>query len=300
MTTNTGWKATETVWGEAAYQEIKAAFPGKLKSRSVALCVWCYAQNPDITEEEIEAIARTDAEIVAQRQKKRISSQGQKRAKALLGLGQATAEVNDPNLSRPEQALLTNFRKGGMLVEEYQKCERRLQRAEKALEKARLALQEITPQNARNLADVDDAARRILGAEGLLTPAAPTDAPTDAPSEMVVTDQPAADPAPPAVVAKPEPAKRSPQPAATERPEPEPQVSPWDAEPIADDAFDILHKKVTTAANSSLGSVDDAPNPFANPGEAVHITDDFYSNPVEEHPEEFYIVWPDDEKKVVK
>jgi hypothetical protein len=295
MNTNTDWKATETVWGEAAYQEIKAAFPGKLKSRSVALCVWCYAQNPDITEEEIEAIARTDAEIVAQRQRKRISSQGQKRAKALLGLGQAGTEVNDPNLSRPEQALLTNFRKGGMLVEDYQKCERRLRRVEKALENARLALQEITPQNARNLADVDAAARRILDAEGLLTRAAPTDAPP-----TVVTEQPAADPAPPAVVAKPEPAKHPSQPIATERPEPEPQVSPWDAEPIADNTFDILHKKVTTAANSSLGSVDDAPNPFANPGEAVHITDDFYANPEEEHPEEFYIVWPDDEKQVVK
>lgn len=153
---------TESEWGDAAFGEINAAFPGKLKTRAVALCVWCHARWPDITEEEIEAIAGLDSVISKSRSKKKIGAQGMRLARTLLGLDA------DAELPEQEREILCDLRFTTEVVAEYKKAKARLQKAEAAYEAARDKMRAISPHSARKLAGYDPKTKPILEAEGLL------------------------------------------------------------------------------------------------------------------------------------
>ncbi len=164
-TNETDWVATETVWGDAAYEEIKNAFPGKLKSREVALCVWCYGRHSDITEKEIEAIAQLDPVIMELRRQKKISAHGQRRAKSLLGLDANPEDDIDPSPSNFERKVLLDLRATAALLDAYKKTEARMRKAEAAFEVARAKLLAVTPQSARNLAEFEPKTRTLLAVE---------------------------------------------------------------------------------------------------------------------------------------
>jgi hypothetical protein len=139
-----------------------------MRSREVALCVWCYAKWPEITESHIEVMAQSDPVIMEQRRQKKISTQGKRRAKSLLGLDTPKEDDIDPSLSHLEREILLDLRATFALVEAYKKTEARMRKAEAAFEIARAKLHAIEPQSARNLAEFDHATRPILTAEGLL------------------------------------------------------------------------------------------------------------------------------------
>ena len=187
------WKPIETSWeGQPAYEEIMHAFGGKPTSRATALCVWCYAQDPDLPAGDIEALAQRDPEIPATTADgNKISSHARRQARQMLGLTTPTKKrgaprktKKDPQLSAIEKAVLAGFRESMSLISDYVARAEDLSAAQAAFDVARNALCQIAPEHAQTLADADPQAAEVLSNAGVLadpdsTAAGPGAAATD-------------------------------------------------------------------------------------------------------------------------
>ena len=170
------WKPVENSWGELAYRETMQALREEPASRGVALCAWCYAQDPGCAASLIEALAQRDLEIPATNTSgKKLTASDRRRAREILGLAApakkrsaARKTKKAPKLSAIEKAVLARFQESMHLVSEYARHADELTTALKAFESAKDALHEIPPEHARTLADADPHAEAILSMEGIL------------------------------------------------------------------------------------------------------------------------------------
>ena len=171
------WKPVETNWGgQLAHDEIMRAFEGKPTSRATALCVWCYAQDPDLPAGEIEALAQRDPDIPSTTADgKKISAHARSQARRMLGLATPTKKRSaprktkkDPQLSAIEKAVLARLQESMNLVSDYVTLADELSAAQEAFDAARNALREISPEHAQTLADADPQAAEVLAKEGVL------------------------------------------------------------------------------------------------------------------------------------
>lgn len=190
------WMPIEKDWGRMAQLETMQAFPEKPTSRAIALCVWCYARDPDSSASDIETLAQRDSEIPqTTADGKKISSHARRQARRILGLTTPTKKRSaprktkkDPELSPIEKAVLARFQESMNLVSDYITLAAELSAAQEAFDAARNVLHEISPEHAQTLADADPQAAEILSQEGVLTDpdsstATPDAAPTVWPDE---------------------------------------------------------------------------------------------------------------------
>jgi len=170
------WKPVENSWGELAHRETMQVLHEEPGSRSVALCAWCYAQDPGCAAAVIEALAQCDPEIPATTASgKKVTAPDRRRAREILGLtapgkkrSAARKTKKEPKLSAIEKAILARFQESMHLVAEYGRHADELTAALEAFESAKDALREIPPEHARTLADADPHAAAILSMEGIL------------------------------------------------------------------------------------------------------------------------------------
>lgn len=301
-TNETDWVATETVWGDAAHEEIKNAFPGKLKSREVALCVWCYGRHPDITETEIEAIAQSDPVIMELRRQKKISAHGKRRAKSLLGLGAKKEAHVDPSLSDFEREILLDLRATAALLDAYKKAEARMRKAEAAFEVARAKLRAITPQSARNLAEFEPETRTLLDAEGLrdldqqnldqVDPVTAAPPPASQPMEPAPTSQPV-EPKPTVTAEAVQLRPTTEQPGTETSGAGETVVSAPEDTNAVDFAINVLKKKVKLAPKTSMVDADDVSS-----FDDEDVLDEDYHAKMEDCTKDVIVFWPDDRESL--
>ena len=192
----------EQSWSDLAHREIMVAFPGQLKSRAVALCVWVLARKPDATREEMELVADADPELESRgKDGKKISTHAVRQAKKILGLaggktggktGASKRAKKKPGLSKIQQAILDRYQESTALIDEYLDLADALALVNQAFEAAQVALRSMTREHALTLAEVDPRAARVLALEGILGE-----------DEVTVTDEP--------YVVWPDEAEREPQ-----------------------------------------------------------------------------------------
>ncbi|MFQ5504327.1 MAG: hypothetical protein ACE5F1_05940, partial [Planctomycetota bacterium] len=114
------WEPIEKVWGELAHREVLVAYPSRIKSKGVALCVWCLAQDRAIPLDDIEAIASEDPDIEPRKPGgKKISTQCLVQARKVLGLVEEKKKKAAPkkpkqesSLTRTEKTILTKLHEG--------------------------------------------------------------------------------------------------------------------------------------------------------------------------------------------
>ena len=168
------WNPIEKTWSESAYQEITQAFPEKRISRAVALCVWCYAQDPDASVNDIEAHAQGDLNLRGAADGKKIGSHARRQARQVLGLTGRKRSTSrkgrkDANLSAIEKAILARFQESMSLVSEYVKLADELAAAQKAFDAARAALHEIPADQMQTITEADPDVAKVLMDEGILS-----------------------------------------------------------------------------------------------------------------------------------
>ena len=181
------WKPVEKSWGELAQRETMQALSPKPGSRAIALCAWCYAQDPDHAANDVEALAQRDPEIPATTANgKKLGAADHRRAREILGLAApakkrsaARKTKKEPKLSAIEKAILARFQESMHLVSEYERHADELTAAQEAFETAKDALHEISLEQAQTLADADPHAEEILALEGILR--APDSSPVSSP-----------------------------------------------------------------------------------------------------------------------
>ena len=167
------WTPQESIWAEAAYQEVIRAFPDKGKDRGLALCLHCFARKPAIKLSEIEFIAQSDLGIPTNGENdKKITENIVTQAKKLLHANASRQKSNKkakaPTLSRTEKALLSKFQASALLFEQYTAAEAAIRAAKETFEQAREALRSISHLQAEVLADADPLAAQVMELEGIL------------------------------------------------------------------------------------------------------------------------------------